>query len=89
MPSSSARITRKYRVVVQELQAWTEWPTQEELKAPRSTDSPKMDSTPVDREDWVDTDEIATAKKASLAAYLRGLADELDPPKKGTRGYDA
>jgi hypothetical protein len=76
MPSISTKNTIKLRVTVEELQVWSEWPTPEELKK-----LPKDEPTPtqVDKREWIETDQITTSKKASLAAYLRGLADELHP----------
>jgi hypothetical protein len=67
------RITKKFKVTVSEYQSWMEY------DGGQGTDC----------EEWIETDQITTAKKASLGAYLRGLANELDPPKTTTRGYDA
>jgi hypothetical protein len=89
MPNKSTRDTVKYRVTVEEFQTWTEWPTQDELKLPKSSSDDKP-TTQVDKCEWNQTDQITTAKKASLAAYLRGLANELDPPKTVLRDrFDA
>jgi hypothetical protein len=81
MPTASTRNVIKYRVTLEELTVWTEWPTQEEIKAPRDSSSPEPPKE-VRRQEWIESDQIATAKRASLAAYLRGLADELDPTDK-------
>jgi hypothetical protein len=90
MPSSSQRQTRRYKVNFSELQHWTEWPTQDEMKAPRLQGSKEPDPSPVDKSEWVETDQMESARKPVIAAYLRGLADELDPPKQKTnyRGMD-
>jgi hypothetical protein len=89
MPTFSQRTTRKYRVIVQELQTYTEYPTADEIKAPRAHDDQGRVPTQRDLEEWVETDEITTAKRTVLASYLRGLANELDPPKPVMRGHDA
>lgn len=73
MAGETQHITSKYRITVEEFQTWSKY----------SGDKSQ------DMEEWTQTDQITTGKRASLAAFLRGLANELDPAKTATRGYDA
>lgn len=86
---SQEKVT-KYRVRVEEYTEWIETPDREELEKPVSADTPKSARPgPKPRAEWVETDNLQTVSKSVLAGILRSKAQELDPPKATTRGYDA
>lgn len=87
MSTRTVRAIKKYRVIVSELQAGTDYLSQEELKLPQDALSPKVQPT-VDFVEWTETEDIASASKEVIAGFLRAKANELDPPKRITRGND-
>jgi hypothetical protein len=83
---TTGKVTKKYRVTIEEYQVWTEHPDADELKKPLDTHG--VSPTPIEKSEWLVTDQTETSRVGVLASALRGIAEEIEPKKPTTRSGD-